>query len=103
MTYINKTLRAAMASLEQDADGWWLYYKDGWIDASSGTHQSTEDTKERTIQMANPVPCYCEDGCQAARRKMDDPETFKAALAKRGYPLNAVKDSARAERREFFF
>jgi len=80
MAYINKTLREAMESLEKDADGWWLYYKPGWIDEWSGTHQSAEDTKEGVIRMSSPVPCYCTDRCRDARRKMDDPVTFKAGV-----------------------
>jgi hypothetical protein len=69
---LNKTLQEAMASLEQDADGWWLYYKPGWIDAITGVHHSAEDTQARTIQRAEPVPCYCDDECKEARRTIDN-------------------------------
>ncbi len=83
MAYINKMLKGAMESLDNetsDGGGWWLYYKPGWIDTNLECHMAHEDTKAEVIRMADPVPCYCDDRCREARRKIDDDETFKTGV-----------------------
>lgn len=44
-----------------DPDGWWLYYKPGWIDAGTECHFVHESTKRDVLQTADPIPCDCQE------------------------------------------
>ena len=83
MAYINKKLREAIQEMFHDGESFWIYYKAGWIDALSQCHGANpEDTKAEAVRGAAPRPCYCEDMCRAARRKVEDDATFNAGLKK---------------------
>lgn len=90
MAYINKKLREATEEMFHDGESFWIYYKAGWIDALSECHNANPaDTKAEAVRGADPRPCYCEDMCRAARRKVEDDATFKAGFKNSdGYRYN---------------
>ena len=56
-------------------DGLWVYYRDGSksnSDRLGALHQDHEETWSDLYRAAKAtIPCYCEDGCAAARAKAD--------------------------------
>lgn len=63
MAYIRKALADKIQSMEYERDnGWWMYYKPGWIDRNLETHFAHERTKADVIAAADPIPCECRYG-----------------------------------------
>lgn len=85
-----------IARVERDADGYWIYLRDGWQDASNPGCHIIVETTARDAYRHDAIPCECR-GCVEALAKLERCQCRWACPYHESYGLGPCPNAAEVD------